>query len=96
MSPLAAIVIIICISLFIISILIAMFIAAKHASEREFRCLQCGKLFSPRKRDAFGAAYSFGDRSLLVRCPHCRHRARLHPTDEYTTDKPKRKGTHQK
>ncbi|MBQ9746108.1 MAG: hypothetical protein IJW21_04740 [Clostridia bacterium] len=91
MSPLAIFVIIICISLFLISLCIAMFIAAKHASEKEFRCIHCNRLFSPRKRDAFGAAYSFGDRSVLVRCPHCRHKARLHPKDEYTTDKPKRK-----
>jgi len=83
MSPLAVIVIIICIFLFLLWLGIAALLAAKHASEKEYICIKCGKTFSPRKRDALGAAYSFGHKSVLVRCTHCRHKARLLPTDEY-------------
>ena len=82
MGPYVTAVTIISISLFLISLGIAAFIAAKHASEKEYLCKNCKKTFSPRIRDAFGAAYSFGHRSVLVRCPHCRHKARVLPTDE--------------
>lgn len=82
MSPIVIFVIILCISLLLFWLGIATVIAAKHAAEKEYRCKSCGKLFSPRKRDALGAAISFGHKSVLVRCPHCRAKARLLPTDE--------------
>ena len=82
MSELSIIVTIICISLFLVSLAIATVIAAKHAAEKEYLCPRCGKIFKPRKRDALGAAYSFGHKSVLVRCTHCRHKERLLPNDE--------------
>ena len=83
MSPLALAVTVICISLFLLWLGIATVIAAKHAAEKEYLCPKCGKTFSPRKRDALGAAISFGHRSVLVRCPHCRNKERLLPTDAH-------------
>ena len=82
MSPLATAVIIICISLFLAWLSLATLIAAKHASEKEYVCIKCGKTFSPRKRDSLGAAISFGHKSVMVRCRYCRNKARLLPTDE--------------
>ena len=87
MSPLAITVTIICISLLLFWLGIATVIAAKHAAEKEYICKNCRKRFSPRKRDALGAAVSFGHKSVLVRCPHCRHKERLLPTDEYHPDR---------
>ena len=78
---------IISICLFLGSLAIAAFIAAKHASEHKYLCKSCKKAFTPRKRDAFGAAYSFGHISVLVRCPHCKHKARLLPLKEEDADK---------
>ena len=69
-------------ALLLISLAIAAFIAAKHASEKEYLCPKCKKLFSPLLKDSFGAAYSFGHKSVLVRCPHCKNKARMLPTDE--------------
>ncbi len=80
MSPLGMAIIII-IGLFVFSLAVATLIAAKHAAEKEYLCKSCGKKFHPRKRDAFGAAYSFGHKSVLVRCPHCRNKERLLPID---------------
>ncbi len=80
MSPLG-IAIIIIIGLFVFSLAAATLLAAKHAAEKEYLCKKCGKKFFPRKRDAFGATYSFGHKSVLVRCPHCRHKERLLPVD---------------
>ena len=82
MSQLAIIVMIICILLFLSWLSLATFIAAKHASEKEYVCPKCGKTFSPRKRDSLGAAISFGHKSVLVRCRYCENKARLLPTDE--------------
>ena len=67
--------------LFILSLASATLIAAKHASKKEYLCKKCGKRFFPRKRDALGAAYSFGHKSVLVRCPHCKNKERLLPVD---------------
>ena len=75
------------ISSFLISLGIATFIAAKHASEKKYLCKQCKKIFSPRMKDAIGAAYSFGHTSVLVRCPHCRNKERLFPIYESKGDK---------
>ena len=82
MSPLVIAVIVISISLFLGWLSLATLIAAKHASEKEYLCVNCRKVFKPRKRDSLGAAISFGHKSVLVRCPHCRHKERLLPTDE--------------
>lgn len=82
MSPLAITVMIICISLLLFWLGVATVIAAKHAAEKEYICKNCRKRFSPRKRDALGAAVSFGHKSVLVRCPHCRHKERLLPAAE--------------
>ena len=82
MDNIGIIVIVISLVLFASSLAVAALIAAKHASEKEYRCLNCKKLFHPRMRDSFGAAYSFGHKSVLVRCPHCRHKARVLPVDE--------------
>jgi DNA-directed RNA polymerase subunit RPC12/RpoP len=73
---------VILLALLAFSLFFAALIAAKHASEKEYRCVRCKKLFYPRLRDSFGAAYSFGHKSVLVKCPHCKNRARLLPTDE--------------
>ena len=80
MGPLE-IAIMIILGLFLLSLAIATLIAAKHAAEKEYLCPKCEKKFFPRKRDALGAAYSFGHKSVLVRCPHCRNKARLLPVD---------------
>lgn len=82
MSPLAITVMIICISLLLFWLGVATVIAAKHAAEKEYICKKCKKHFSPRKRDALGAAVSFGHKSVLVRCPHCRNKERLLPASE--------------
>ena len=83
MHPIVMIVSIVCISLFLLWLGIATVIAAKHAAEKEYLCPKCGKTFSPRKRDALGAAVSFGHKSVLVRCTHCRNKERLLPTDAH-------------
>ena len=81
MSPLTITVTVICISLFLLWLGIATVIAAKHAAEKEYLCPKCGKTFTPRKRDALGAAISFGHKSVLVRCTHCKNKERLLPVD---------------
>ena len=83
MGTLAIVVMIICISLLLFWLSIATVIAAKHAAEKEYVCPKCGKTFTPRKRDALGAAISFGHKSVLVRCTHCRNKERLMPKGEH-------------
>lgn len=86
MSPTVIFAIILPIILIIFWLCVAVYIAATHAAEKEYICRKCKKHFSPRKRDALGAAVSFGHKSVLVCCPHCRNKERLLPTDEYHPD----------
>lgn len=83
MDTIVKFVLILCFTLILFWLGLATYIAAKHAAEKEYVCKKCKKRFSPRKRDALGAAISFGHKSVLVRCPHCRNKERLLPTDEY-------------
>ena len=86
MSPILTFAITLLIVLILFWLGVATYLAAKHAAEKEYICKKCKKRFSPRKRDALGAAVSFGHKSVLVRCPHCRNKERLLPTDEYHLD----------
>ena len=82
MSPIVTFIVTLCLTLILFWLGVAIYLAAKHAAEKEYICKKCKKRFSPRKRDALGAAVSFGHKSVLVRCPHCRNKERLLPADE--------------